>query len=90
MTLDLASQSDVRRFAKEIKDKYPKIHYLVNNAGLVGDIGKDFRGIKETRKDTVDGFELTMASNFLGHFTLTELLLPNLKEGAKDMSDKAR
>ena len=70
MKLDLSSQKDIRRFFSEVEGKFAKIHFLVNNAGMVtaSDDGKK-------RTNTEDGFEATMATNYLGTFALTELLL---------------
>lgn len=44
---------------------------LVNNAGIMA---------PPRRELTADGFELQFATNFLGHFALTNLLLPLLLE----------
>jgi hypothetical protein len=33
--LDLSSQKDVKRFAKEIDEKFPRLNYLINNAGMI-------------------------------------------------------
>jgi NAD(P)-dependent dehydrogenase (short-subunit alcohol dehydrogenase family) len=69
--LDLASQASVREAAKRILAGHGRIDILVNNAGLMG--------IPERR--TEDGFEMQLAVNHLGHFTLTALLLPALLAG---------
>jgi NAD(P)-dependent dehydrogenase (short-subunit alcohol dehydrogenase family) len=61
--LDLADLASVRQFAV---DWSGDIHILVNNAGvLVPPLGR-----------TQDGFELQFGINHLGHFALTNLLLP--------------
>ena len=52
-----------------------QVDILVNNAGV-------YWG-KEKRATTEDGFELTFAVNHLGHFLLTELVLPLLKKSAE-------
>ena len=52
----------------------PKLDILVNNAGIAWDWGREV---------TEDGFELTFATNHLGHFLLTDLLVPILKESAE-------
>uniref|UniRef100_A0A183A018 Dehydrogenase/reductase SDR family member 12 n=1 Tax=Echinostoma caproni TaxID=27848 RepID=A0A183A018_9TREM len=67
--LDLGSLDSVREFATRVLEKYPKIHYLINNAGLSLDIFST----------TKDGFEQVIGVNHLGHFLLTELMLPALK-----------
>ena len=69
--LDLASQASVREAAKRILAGHGRIDILVNNAGLMA--------IPERR--TEDGFEMQLAVNHLGHFTLTALLLPALLAG---------
>ncbi|CAH8491282.1 unnamed protein product [Dicrocoelium dendriticum] len=71
-TLDLASLQSVREFASRISSKYDKLDYLINNAGI----------IQSKLKKSVDGFELTLATNHLGPFLLTELLTPMLKRAA--------
>ncbi|UCD85503.1 MAG: SDR family NAD(P)-dependent oxidoreductase [Deltaproteobacteria bacterium] len=69
---DLSSLAEVRRLGKELLDRYPKIHILVNNAGM-----------HSTRRTvTVDGFETTFAINHLAPFLLTHLLLERLKASA--------
>jgi NAD(P)-dependent dehydrogenase (short-subunit alcohol dehydrogenase family) len=67
--LDLASLDSVRAFAAKLVVDHPAIDLLVNNAGVV------FLG---PRRTSADGFELQFATNVLGHFALTGLLLDNL------------
>lgn len=69
---DLSVMADVRSLAKTLLDKYPRIHVLVNNAGLHS----------TTRSTTADGFETTFAVNHLAPFLLTLLLLDRLKASA--------
>jgi NAD(P)-dependent dehydrogenase (short-subunit alcohol dehydrogenase family) len=66
--LDLAAQRSVREAAAQLRDGYPRIDLLVNNAG----------GINPRYQRTEDGFERTLATNHLGPFTLTGLLLDRL------------
>jgi NAD(P)-dependent dehydrogenase (short-subunit alcohol dehydrogenase family) len=63
--LDLASLDSVRAFAA---DWDGEIHLLINNAGIM---------IPPLSR-TADGFELQMGTNHLGHFALTNLLLPRV------------
>jgi NAD(P)-dependent dehydrogenase (short-subunit alcohol dehydrogenase family) len=66
--LDLSRQSSVRAAADRLRAAYPRLDLLVNNAGM----------IVPAHTLTEDGFELTLATNHLGHFALTGLLLDTL------------
>ena len=66
--LDLADLESIHSFAKKIGIKYEKIDVLLNNAGIFCPYQK-----------TKDGFEMQIGVNHLGHFALTGLLLPLLK-----------
>ena len=65
--LDLADLSSVRDFAADFTDP---VDLLINNAGIM--IPPLYR--------TVDGFESQFGTNHLGHFALTNLLLPQVRE----------
>ena len=65
--LDLADLASVRRFAAAWEGP---LDVLVNNAGLMA--------VPQQR--TADGFELQLGTNHLGHFALTNLLLPALTD----------
>ncbi len=69
VVFDLADLSSVRRGAAEILEQAPRLDVLVNNAGLV----------LSERSETVDGFEATFATNHLGPFLLTNLLLDRIR-----------
>src|SRR5580658_904569 len=71
--LDLASQTSVRSAAEEIRARFPRVDLLINNAGVM-DV---------PYQRTADGFELTLATNHLGPFALTGLLLDRLAPGAR-------
>ncbi len=64
--LDLADQSSVRAFPGLLDGD---IDILINNAGALTD----------TRTDTVDGFEATIATNLLGPFALTNLIFERVR-----------
>lgn len=70
--LDLASLASVKDFVGRIVKQGRPIDLLVNNAGVMA---------LPTRQTTRDGFELQFGTNHLGHFALTGLLLPLLREG---------
>lgn len=66
---DISSISSIKNLSKEIKESYDRIDVLINNAGARFD----------EYKKSADGIELTFATNHLGHFLLTYLLLDLLK-----------
>ena len=70
---DLASLASVRELACRLQQRLARIDILVNNAGV-------WRNRLEL---TGDGFERTLATNHLGHFLLTHLLLERLQDGAQ-------
>jgi NAD(P)-dependent dehydrogenase (short-subunit alcohol dehydrogenase family) len=65
--LDLSNLDSVRACAAEVLSRGEPLHVLINNAGVAGRKGL-----------TKQGFELTFGVNHLGHFLLTELLVPKL------------
>ncbi len=67
---DLSVQADIRRVAHEVRDRYDHVDILINNAGAAF----------SRREQSADGLELTWATNQLGPFLLTELLLPLLAD----------
>ena len=69
---DLSSQSEVRRLAAEVLQRYPHLDVLINNVG----------GYWNTRHVTADGLERTFALNHLAPFLLTNLLLDRLSQSA--------
>ena len=69
--LDLASLKSIREFAENVNKNEPRLHVLINNAGVML--------VPELTK-TEDGFEMQMGVNHLGHFLLTNLLLDLLKK----------
>ena len=72
---DLGNMSSVRNLAMILNNRYEKLDVLVNNASLY----------RKDRVVTVDGFESMFATNHLGPFLLTYLLLDRLMA-----SDSAR
>ncbi|KAK4300377.1 hypothetical protein Pmani_027420 [Petrolisthes manimaculis] len=71
--LDTSDLQSVRLFAREVLQTETNIHILVNNAGIAAPMERHL---------SKDGFELTMATNYYGHFLLTNLLLRRLMESA--------
>jgi len=79
MECDLADLSSVRRFVDDFKSLHVPLNVLVANAGL----SLDVKG-KGNVPRTKDGFELTIGTNYLGHFLLVNLLLDELENSGKD------
>lgn len=74
MLLDLASLDSVREFAKKIKARGITLAGLDCNAGVAG---------FNNGEVSADGYDLVFATNYLGHFLLTLLLLPCMKEDGR-------
>lgn len=70
--LDLADLDSVRACAADVLERWPALHVLVNNAGVMA----------PPLSRTAQGFELQLGTNHLGHFLLTRLLEPALLAGA--------
>ena len=69
---DLSSLEQVRRAAREIRERFARINVLVNNAGVS----------LARRRESADGLEYMFALNHLAPFLLTNLLLDELVAGA--------
>ena len=67
--IDLSDLSSVRKGADEIRARANLIDGLINNAGIM----------MTPQEKTVDGFDLQMGANHLGHFLLTGLLLDKVE-----------
>jgi NAD(P)-dependent dehydrogenase (short-subunit alcohol dehydrogenase family) len=66
--LDLGSQASVKNAAEQVLAGHNEIDILVNNAGLMA----------MPERQTVDGYEMQLGVNHLGHWTLTALVMPAL------------
>ncbi|MGH2888617.1 MAG: oxidoreductase, partial [Solirubrobacteraceae bacterium] len=71
--VDLADLGSVRQAAARIGEQLPRLDLLINNAGVMA----------APRRETVDGFESHLATNHLGHFALTGLLLGSLAQSPR-------
>lgn len=74
--LDLADLASVRTFGERIDGD---VDVLINNAGVV----------TQHREETVDGFEMTLGTNMLGPFALTNLLLPRVRSRIINVGSEA-
>lgn len=70
-TLDLANLQSVRDLANRLQGRLPRLDVLINNAAIMS---PPVRGV------SVDGYEMQLATNYLGHFALTGLLMPLLRK----------
>jgi NAD(P)-dependent dehydrogenase (short-subunit alcohol dehydrogenase family) len=77
---DLASLASVREAAAAVRRDYPPLGLLINNAGMVS----------TRHRTSVDGFELTFATNHLGPFLLTTLLADHLDKAARIVTVASR
>ncbi|KAL8498457.1 hypothetical protein ACS0TY_021690 [Phlomoides rotata] len=80
MELDLSSLASVRKFASEYNSLGLPLNLLINNAGVMA---PPFMLSK-------DNIELQFATNHLGHFLLTNLLLDNMKKTARESQKEGR
>ncbi len=69
---DLSSQQSIRQLVEDFKQRYTRLHVLINNAGVFA----------LTWRETVDGLEMSFAVNVLAPFLLTNLLLDVIKASA--------
>ncbi|KAJ6541978.1 NAD(P)-binding protein [Mycena vulgaris] len=78
LPLDLSSLDSIKQAAAELGRKEPVLHVLFNNAGVMA---------SPNALLTHEGYDLQFGVNVLGHFYLTQLLLPCLIAGAKSSPD---
>jgi len=72
--LELNDFSSIRSFVSELQSGLcSTIDLLINNAGI----------FFHPPEETVDGYDITFQTNYLGHFLLTELLVPKLTIGSR-------
>jgi protochlorophyllide reductase len=69
--VDISSLASVRGFAESMQRRFSSLDVLINNAGIMA----------TPRALSADGYEMQFATNHLGHFALTGLLLPLLRGG---------
>ncbi|MCD2344981.1 SDR family oxidoreductase [Ideonella azotifigens] len=72
--VDLASLETIKAFAARLRTTQGSLDLLINNAAVMA---------PPRRELTVDGFELQLGTNHLGHFALTAHLLPLLRKGSQ-------
>ena len=72
LACDLSVQDSIRSAAREFLSRHDRLDVLVNAAGV----------FRKERQVTPDGLELTFATNVMGYFVLTNLLVNALKRAA--------
>jgi retinol dehydrogenase 12 len=77
---DLASLRSVREAAQAVRGEFDRIALLINNAGIVSTL----------QRKSADGFELTFATNHLGPFLLTRLLLDRMADDGRVVTVSSR
>ncbi|XP_039123707.1 short-chain dehydrogenase TIC 32, chloroplastic-like [Dioscorea cayenensis subsp. rotundata] len=80
LELDLTSMASVRKFASDFDALNLSLNILVNNAGVMA----------TPFMLSQDGIEIQFATNHVGHFLLTHLLLDNMKNTAHKSSIEGR
>jgi len=75
MLVDLASHKSIRKFAETYQSKFQRLDILIHNAA-------NFDHTQKSPVLTEDGFETVFATNHLGPFLMTHLLLDMLKTSA--------
>ena len=76
MRVDLGNLADIVRFADEVKSRFSSLQILLNNAGT----------LPSKPKVSANNIEYIMAVNYLGHYTLTNLLHPIMGQGTRIVS----
>ncbi|MGF1499163.1 MAG: protochlorophyllide reductase [Elainellaceae cyanobacterium] len=79
MHIDLASLESVRKFVATFRERGRSLDALVCNAAI-------YMPLLKQPLRSPEGYELTMATNHLGHFLLCNLMLEDLKHSASDDS----
>ncbi|XP_039137633.1 short-chain dehydrogenase TIC 32, chloroplastic-like [Dioscorea cayenensis subsp. rotundata] len=80
LELDLSSKASVRKFSSEFASLNLPLNILINNAGVMA----------PPFSLSSDGIELQFATNHLGHFLLTHLLLENMKKTSRQSKIEGR
>lgn len=80
LELDLSSFASIRRFVAKFESFSLPLNILINNAGK----------FCQQLELSEDGFEMTFATNHLGHFLLTKLLLNKMVETARETKIEGR
>jgi retinol dehydrogenase-12 len=81
-SLDIGDFDSVRDFVKWFTTNFSYLTYLINNAGIHYSQGENTKLTKtENNILSKQGYDEVFATNYMGHFLLTHLLLPYIKKG---------
>ncbi|KAI4326941.1 hypothetical protein L6164_019454 [Bauhinia variegata] len=80
MELDLSSMASVRKFAADYTSSGRPLNILINNAGVMA----------TPFMTSQDNIEFQFATNHLGHFLLTNLLLETMKQTVRECNKEGR
>mmetsp|Transcript_16388 Transcript_16388/g.27407 ORF Transcript_16388/g.27407 Transcript_16388/m.27407 type:complete len:405 (-) Transcript_16388:619-1833(-) len=78
LALDTCDLNKVAAFVQQFQREHSKLNFLVNNAGMLYLTNME-KASPESPLRSPQGYDQLFATNFMGHFLLTELLLPLLK-----------
>jgi len=81
MECDVSDLESVRKFARDFRASGAPLNVLVANAGI--SLNANYKGDEQVLRSK-DGFELTVATNYFGHFLLVNMLLPTLEKSGSD------
>ena len=70
VNIELKDLANIKKAAKEIKERFPELSLLVNNAGIPGDMNVD------SEHTEISVIRETLDVNFIGTFALTKALIP--------------
>jgi len=85
---NLANFNDLRRFAREVPKVMPRIDIYIMNAARMYGLGAQYKdnsklmGQPDSVFQSPSGHDTVQAVNHMGHYLLTELILPRLAHGA--------
>jgi len=81
MHLDLNSPSSIASFAAHLQREHKALHYLINNAG----VSSHHVDVQDKPTVATNGVEMVFQVDYLGHYEMTNLLLPQLREAGRSM-----
>ena len=74
VNIELKDLEGLEQAAKEVREKYPNLSLLINNAGIPGDMSVD------SQHTDIEDIRETIDVNFIGTFALTKVLMPLLEK----------